>query len=419
MVIIVWYVTFSSLDLYASYRRRSFNEIFLNMAKAVSTAMLVMILCMYILKITDVSRIMLGMFFILDIFLLGLSKGAVYFSMYRVREKGFNFRNVMIIGSRERAKDVIITIGDQRGSGFKVIGCLDVGQEDLGRQVINGVRVIGTLDDIESFIRKEVVDEVILAMPLNKIENAGHYINIAEKMGVSVRIVPDWQIHALMYRPGIATIRFEDFLGIPTMALATTPPNQGALLIKGAIDYLLAFTALLALLPFWVIIALSIKLSSRGPALFSQERSGLNGRRFQVYKFRTMVADAEARLRHLKELNESDGPVFKIKKDPRIIPYIGTFLRKTGLDELPQIINVLKGEMSLVGPRPPIPAEVEDYDMWQMRRLSMKPGLTCILQVSSGRNDLSFDQWMKLDLALYMISEDIIYQLFIFHKHFL
>jgi len=131
----------------------------------------------------------------------------------------------------------------------------------------------------------------------------------------------------------------------------------------------------------------------------SHERCCLNGRRFMVYKFRTMVADAEKRFNEVKALNEADGPVFKIKKDPRIIPYIGALLRKSSLDELPQLINVLKGEMSLVGPRPPIPAEVEKYDVWQRRRLSMKPGLTCLWQTKPGRNEERFEEWMNLDLS--------------------
>jgi exopolysaccharide biosynthesis polyprenyl glycosylphosphotransferase len=368
------------------------------MINAVSTAMLIMILCMYILKIKDVSRIMLGIFFILDIVLLGLSKGTVYFSLKRFREKGYNFRNVLVIGSRERAKEVINTIGNQRGSGFRVIGCLDVDHSEVGKKVKNGIKVIGTLDHIEAFMREEVVDEIIFAMPLREIENAGISINSAEEMGVSVRIVPDWQIDSLMYRPGVASARFEDFLGVPTMALHTTSPNQGALLIKSAFDYVFSFTALILLLPFLVIIAAAIKFSSKGPVLFKQERSGLNGRRFNVIKFRTMVVDAEGRREQVKDLNERDGPVFKIKKDPRVIPYIGIFLRKTGLDELPQFINILKGEMSMVGPRPPIPDEVDEYDRWQMRRLSMKPGLTCLWQITHNRNDLPFDRWMKMDL---------------------
>ena len=141
-----------------------------------------------------------------------------------------------------------------------------------------------------------------------------------------------------------------------------------------------------------------IKLSSSGPVFFKQERCGLNGRKITIYKFRTMAADAEDRRDQFHGMNELDGPVFKIKKDPRIIPFLGSFLRKTGLDELPQLLNVLKGEMSLIGPRPPIPAEVEKYDLWQRRRLSMKPGITCLWQCTPDRNDVCFHDWMRMDL---------------------
>jgi lipopolysaccharide/colanic/teichoic acid biosynthesis glycosyltransferase len=150
--------------------------------------------------------------------------------------------------------------------------------------------------------------------------------------------------------------------------------------------------------PVFIGIGLAIKLFSKGPVFYTQERLGMNGRRFMVYKFRTMVKGADERLKELAEMNEADGPVFKIKNDPRIIPYIGSFLRKSSLDELPQLFNVLKGEMSLVGPRPPIPKEVDEYSVWHRRRLSMKPGMTCLWQIAPQRNDLSFEEWMKLDL---------------------
>jgi lipopolysaccharide/colanic/teichoic acid biosynthesis glycosyltransferase len=206
---------------------------------------------------------------------------------------------------------------------------------------------------MEGILTEQVVDELIFAMPLKEIENVDKYIVLAEDMGVSTRIIPDWQLYYLMYKPGAATISFEEFLGIPTMALHTTPPNRGALLVKSAFDYTFAAVAMVLFLPLFIIIAAALKLSSRGPVFYRQERCCLQGRRFMVYKFRTMALDAETRQEELKALDESDGPVFKIKKDPRIIPVIGTLLRKTSLDELPQLINVLKGEMSLVGPRPP------------------------------------------------------------------
>ena len=178
--------------------------------------------------------------------------------------------------------------------------------------------------------------------------------------------------------------------------VSSTSPNELGLYFKGIIDYVGAALGLIILAPVFLIITILIKLTSPGAIFFYQERCGLNGRHFLVRKFRTMHKHAEEERKLLEKDNEMDGPVFKIKNDPRISP-IGHFLRKTSLDELPQLINVLRGEMSLVGPRPPIPAEVEQYQLWQRRRLSMKPGITCIWQVS-GRNDISFEKWMNMDL---------------------
>jgi exopolysaccharide biosynthesis polyprenyl glycosylphosphotransferase len=398
MIIIIWYVIFELFGLYESYRKQTFGQIFRNMVKAVSTAMLVMFLFMYVIKITDVSRVLIGIFFLLDIGLLGLSKRIVFRTLRRFREKGFNFRNILIVGSRERARDVIDAIGDRLGSGYKVHGCLEVNKDYIGKEIENGIKVVGTLDNLREILLEKVVDEIIYAMPLRKIENPMHYISIAEEIGVPVRIVPDWQIHKLTYRPEIASIRFEDFLGIPTLALSTTSPKHGDLLIKSALDYLLAGIAFAVCLPLLLLIGCAIKFTSKGRIFFTQERCGLNGRKFVLFKFRTMSANAEEKRQEVKALNEADGPVFKIKKDPRITPFVGTLLRKFSLDELPQLINVLKGEMSLVGPRPPTPPEVKQYDIWQRRRLSMKPGLTCLWQIAPKRNEISFKQWMDLDL---------------------
>ena len=316
----------------------------------------------------------------------------------RYRQKGFNFRNILIVGSRQRAVDVIDAIGDRLGSGYSVLGCLEIDEAEIGKKVKNGIQVIGTVDHLEKILWDQVVDELIFAMPLKKIEDADKYIALAEEVGVSVRIIPDWQIHKLMYKPEIASIQFEEFLGLPTLAMITTPIRHGELLIKSAFDYAFAAIALVLSVPFFMAVSLAIKITSKGPVFFKQERSGLNGRRFKFYKFRTMVLDAEQKQADIKEKNESDGPVFKIKKDPRIIPYLGGFLRKTGMDELPQLINVFKGEMSLIGPRPPIPSEVEEYEIGQRRRLSMKPGLTCLWQVTPNRNEVTFDEWMRMDL---------------------
>ena len=323
MTIIIWYVSFGLFDLYASYRKQTFGQILWNMIKAVSIGMLFMILCMYIFKMTDVSRIMLGIFFLLNIGFLAVSKGIVYVALARYRQKGFNFRNILIVGSRQRAVDVIDAIGDRLGSGYSVLGCLEIDEAEIGKKVKNGIQVIGTVDHLEKILWDQVVDELIFAMPLKEIEDADKYIALAEEVGVSVRIVPDWQIHKLMYHPEIASIQFEEFLGIPTLTMTTTPTKQGDLFIKNAFDYAFAAVTLVMSVPFFMAVSLAIKITSKGPVFFKQERSGLNGRLFKVYKFRTMVFDAELKQANIKKMNESDGPVFKIKKNPRIIPYLG------------------------------------------------------------------------------------------------
>jgi exopolysaccharide biosynthesis polyprenyl glycosylphosphotransferase len=194
----------------------------------------------------------------------------------------------------------------------------------------------------------------------------------------------------------IAKYSLGELEGIPLLSFLTLPKNMAQLFVKQLFDYLGAFFLVLLLSPLFLLIAIMIKISSPGPVIFKQIRCGLNGRKFTFYKFRSMIANAEEIKPNLEELNEATGPVFKIKNDPRVTS-IGRFLRKTSIDELPQLFNVLKGDMSLVGPRPPLPSEVEKYEWWQRRRLSMKPGLTCIWQVS-GRSKLDFDTWMKMDL---------------------
>jgi exopolysaccharide biosynthesis polyprenyl glycosylphosphotransferase len=183
---------------------------------------------------------------------------------------------------------------------------------------------------------------------------------------------------------------------LPFVTYMTTPDNYTGLKMKSGFDFFFSLIVVLLVSPIFVLIAIAIKLDDGGPVFFKQERVGLNGRRFYCYKFRTMVADAEELKASLMGQNEQEGPVFKITMDPRVTR-VGRFLRKTSLDELPQFINVIRGEMSVVGPRPPIPSEVEKYKRWQIRRLSMKPGITCIWQVS-GRNDIPFEEWMRLDM---------------------
>lgn len=397
LIIIIWFICFKFFNLYGSFVGRKYSQIIFDLFKSVTIATLLLLTVLYSLKFSDVSRVMIGIFYVTDLALLAASKTVLYRAFQKRTLSDYNVINAIVIGSRDRADEFITRI-TASANNYKIIGCLESDRSEVGRMVRKDIQVIGTLDDLKTIVLNEVVDEVVFAMPLKMIEDVDQYMLLIEMLGKSMRILPDWHVHSLVYRPDIASIGFDDLHGIPTMILCPTSTKQVDLFIKSALDYAATLLMMLAAFPVFLCIAAAIKMCSKGPVFFKQARLGLHGRTFQIYKFRTMVDDAEERLKEVLDKNEADGPVFKISKDPRIIPFIGTILRKTSLDELPQLFNVLKGEMSLVGPRPPIPGEVAKYSIWERRRLSMKPGLTCIWQIQPGRNDISFRQWMEMDL---------------------
>ena len=395
---VCWYLSFSFWGVYDS-RKYPLGVTIRKTMKAILVAFVMLVMVLYLFKIPEISRLLLGLFLCINVFFLSLSKTFIYNARARRIGKPDHDRHILVVGTKDRAKEVIDKILADKVLNLSLHGCIEIDESLVGTEVVEGVKVVGVIRDLEILLRTTIIDEIVFAMPLRKIPNGDRYVALAEEMGVSVRIIPDWQLHYLMYRPDVASINFEEFVGVPTMALHTTPPNEIKLFLKHVVDYCSAGIGIVLVGPLLLIIAAMIKICAPGPILYKQERCGINGRRFNVYKFRTMVVDAEKQLDQLKELNEADGPAFKIANDPRIIPYIGAFLRKTGLDELPQLFNILRGEMSLVGPRPPIPSEVDEYDTWHRRRLSMKPGITCIWQTLPKRNETSFEDWMRLDLS--------------------
>ncbi len=396
IVILIWFCTFVFINIDVS-SRPSFTDLLTNIIKAVTAGIIILVMLLFLLKIRDVSRLFIGLFYVINIVILVASKSLIYWSYKKSDQSEYNKVKVLIIGSKERAAGAISLLNSIKDN-YSIIGCLDTSAKSIGKRVKDDVKVIGLVDDIQGIIINNVVDEVIFAMPMHQIDNIEAYIQLIELMGIKVRIFPDWHIHSLFYEPRVARIYFDDLKGIPSMVLSSTSTRHRDLLIKLFFDYTISGLMLLALSPLLLVIAALIKITSTGEVLFKQDRVGLNGRTFKVFKFRTMVKDAEEKLAKLKELNEADGPAFKIKNDPRIIPFIGKFLRKTSIDELPQLLNIFKGEMSLIGPRPPLGSEVAQYNIWHRRRLSMKPGITCLWQIQPNRNDLSFDQWMDLDL---------------------
>jgi len=282
------------------------------------------------------------------------------------------------------------TADDLRAKGrHEVVGFVRFSSEQVPARLRS--RVLGSVSELEQVLRTVPVGEVYLAS--NSVVNGEEMqaaIKLCEKFGVPFAM-PAYTYRLERARP-LETHAVSD--GYLHYQSVTSKPTQMAL--KRAFDIFSTGLALWVLAPFLLGVALMIKLTSRGPVFFRQVRVGLHGRPFRMLKFRTMVENAEALKAQLAQQNEMDGPVFKMKKDPRITP-IGKFLRKFSVDELPQLVNVLRGDMSVVGPRPPVPSEVAKYQVWQRRRLSVRPGLTCIWQVS-GRNEISFEQWMYMDL---------------------
>ena len=248
------------------------------------------------------------------------------------------------------------------------------------------------ISQLETVIAHEPVDEVFIALSMEKYSHlVKPIVQLCEEQGIIVRLQSE------LFKLRVARWQLDELNGLPIFTIRSGPPEGWQLMAKRLIDVWGSIALLLLLTPLLFVVALLIKLDSPGPVLFKQERVGLNKRRFLLIKFRTMADGAEKGQATLETLNEADGPVFKIKNDPRVTN-IGRFLRRYSLDELPQLFNVLKGEMSLVGPRPLPVRDIERIDLqWHKRRLSMKPGLTCFWQVS-GRSDVSFDHWVRMDL---------------------
>lgn len=248
------------------------------------------------------------------------------------------------------------------------------------------------MSELQSILATEPVDEVFISVPIDRygrlIESV---VKLCQEQGVVVRVQPDLSLRTLV-KPYIGELN-----GVPLVTLRSVPQDGWSLLIKRLIDMVGGAALLVALAPLLAIVSLLIKIDSPGPILFSQKRVGLNKRRFQLLKFRTMIVGADQQQHGMEEFNEAQGPVFKIRDDPRVTR-LGKLLRRYSIDELPQLFNVLNGDMSLVGPRPLPVRDVERINVqWHKRRFSVKPGITCLWQIN-GRSDVSFDHWVEMDL---------------------
>ncbi|MBI1354568.1 MAG: exopolysaccharide biosynthesis polyprenyl glycosylphosphotransferase [Acidobacteria bacterium] len=346
---------------------------------------------MFLLRL-DISRPFIGLFLLYNLVLLATYRAAAGRLRGYIRKQFGAEVFCVVVGEGPQARDLSRQLAESQDLGVRLLALVDVSGPGGQTVEIGGQSYqVKRLDELAGLLRKHVVDEVFFAVDAAQISGLEEIFLLCDEEGVRTRV-------ATHFFPHVNSRVFLDrFADQPLLTFSSTPQDEMRLLLKRAFDIVVSASALVVLALPMLLVALLVRWTSPGPALFRQERCGLNGRRFRLYKFRSMVMNAEALKEALRHLNEKkDGPAFKLTDDPRLSP-IGRFLRRYSIDEWPQFWNVLRGDMSIVGPRPSILFEVEQYQTWQRRRLRMRPGLTCLWAVR-GRDALDFETWMKMDL---------------------
>ena len=380
---------FYLVGLYRSWRGQGFWKESWAIFKALFIASLFFGAMVFALKYHFVSRIFIFLFVFFNLFFIMAIRACVRKTIILLNRNVDNLRNILIVGIEKGALALAQHIERNKDLGLRILGFLATSAIN-SPQKLNGYLVLGSANDLPRILEKEVVDEVVFAIAHEELKKLEELFLLCEERGITARVALNFFPHI------IAKTQLDELDGVPLLTFSTTPKNELLLYIRQILDFIGSIVLILIFSPLILLVAMLIRLDSPGSIIYRQVRCGLNGRKFILYKFRSMVQEAEQQQSKLTAFNLMDGPVFKMIKDPRVTR-VGRFLRKTSLDELPQLFNVLRGQMSFVGPRPPLPEEVEKYEGWQRRRMSMKPGITGLWQVS-GRNQTNFDQWMKLDL---------------------
>ena len=334
--------------------------------------------------------VLLIVVYVSNLFILTLAFRMLAFRALKAyRSYGRSSHHVLIIADAF-SDGVIENLLLQKEWGFKIVSIL-TDSKLIKAKYGSQIKILSSQEKLQNVIDNSVIDEVIYCKRDVDIELIKKVVGICNEVGVVFRL----QSSVSPLDP--TEFQLKTLNKTKDLSIVDIPSNSLSLIVKSMGDIYFSILAVILLIPVFLTVAIILRAGSKGPVFFRQERIGLRGRKFKLFKFRTMVIDAEEQLKKLQARNEADGPVFKIKDDPRITR-VGRFLRKTGLDELPQLMNVVRGEMSLVGPRPPLEDEVNQYERWQLRRLSVKPGITCTWQIVPDRHDVSFEQWMELDL---------------------
>jgi len=392
IAIFLCYVVFSACGLYKSKRMSRKRAEVADVLRAMTLSTACLALEGRLFSISVITPRFLVAFWLFGSSTVICARFLLRFILGAIRERGGNLHHILVLGTNPRAIEFARKIAAMPDRGYRLLGFVDDDWPGIKPFRNTGFQLACSSDDLPEFLRHNVVDEVAIYLPLRSFyERAAQIARLARQHGLLLRF--DSNIFDLEF----AHLQAERTEGPPQIMAHTSGIDGWPLLFKRLLDIVGSLLLLTLLSPVLIIVALLIKLTSPGPVFFAQKRVGLNKREFTMFKFRTMVPNAESIQERLVHLNEMSGPVFKIKNDPRITP-IGRVLRKTSIDELPQLFNVLRGDMSLVGPRA---MSVRDYQFfsedWQRRRFSVPPGITCLWQIY-GRNTIPFEQWMLLDM---------------------
>ena len=380
------------LKNYKAYSYQRFTSLiteYLNILKTSAFVILATIIISYLLYFR-IPRTALFLGFLFVVILLSLEKTLLYFLANYIRQKGKNRKRVIVIGTGTRTKKFIDTVTKNFSWGLDILGLLTGEEEKVGK-TIYGYKVLDTYKNIIQVVKKYNPEEIIITISTKRFDKLREVLEICESVGIPVRLNSDF------FGKITKNVRVDNLYGLNIISFGYTQQKEWQLAIKRIIDIVISFLALILLSPLFIVISLIIYFQDGRPIFYEWKVVGLNRRPIKSWKFRTMVRNADEIKKELMKKNEMTGPVFKLTDDPRIIP-IGKFLRKYSLDELPQLFSVLKGDLSLVGPRPPLQYEFDEFDLWHRRKLSVKPGLTCLWQVSGRSEITNFDEWARLDL---------------------
>jgi len=389
---VIWHLNFCSQGLYRSRRIGLIRVEWWEVTKAVVLGTLLLAAFALLFRMSAIGRTFLVTFFVVVLPATVIMRSGLRFVLGGVRQKGRNLRNALIVGCGPRGARIGRELRNRPDLGYLILGYVD----DIAAPecpVHSGKeKLLGTLSEFEEILKTHEVDEVFIGLTVKSYyETIARIIMLCEQLGVTVRMPAE------MFELHLAKSAIDYLDDAAFLTLRPVQENALCLVIKRVIDVVGSAIALVVLTPVFALLAIAVKLDSRGPMFFVQDRVGLTRRKFRTIKFRTMVTDAEELIKDLEDKNEVRGAAFKMRNDPRVTR-VGRVLRKLSLDELPQFFNVLRGDMSLVGPRPLPLRDVERFDeQWQKRRFSVKPGLTCLWQVN-GRHEISFEHWMELDL---------------------